>query len=37
MDMSLVSIWRKIIRKWPVTLYDWIGKEGRNDIGSLTW
>ena len=36
MDMSLVPIWRKIIRKWPVTLYDWIGKEGRNDCGSLT-
>ena len=37
MDMNLVCIWRKIIRKWPHYINDWIGKEGRNDLGSLTW
>ena len=36
MDMSLVSSRRKIKKKMASYICDWIGIEGRNDLGRLT-
>ena len=35
MDMNLEE--KKDSKKMASYICDWIGKEGRNDLGSLTW